>query len=279
MRTDSPRAQIRSFNRRGFLKSAFAGSLAAGFAWVHGRNGFAETQLAARIAEAPASHPILPALKKAAQGLEALKSVKDYQATLIRQELVGSTVSSSQLEIKLRHEPFSVYVKYLDPSAGREVIYVEGKNEGKLQVHETGFASLVGTLSLDPKGKLAMDGNRYPVTMIGIRKMAELTIEEWLTLAKRDDVTVNYYASAKSGDVPCHVFETIVAKDVPGLKCNTVRLYFNASTGLPIRVQALGLAKDGETPPVIEDYFYSDLKTNVGLADIDFDVENAKYGF
>jgi hypothetical protein len=159
------------------------------------------------------------------------------------------------------------------------VIYIEGKNDGKLQVHETGFASLVGTLSLDPKGKLAMDGNRYPVTMIGIRKMAELTIEEWLTWAKRDDVKVNYYESAKIGDVPCHVYETIVTKEAPGLKCNTVRLYFNASTNLPIRVQALGLAKTGETPPVIEDYFYSELKTNVGLTDIDFDVENPKYVF
>jgi hypothetical protein len=116
--------------------------------------------------------------------------------------------------------------------------------------------------------------------MIGIRKMAELTIDEWLLWAKRDDVKVNYYASAKIGDLPCHAYETVVEKEAPGLKCNTVRLYFDASTGIPIRVQALGLAaKAGETPPLLEDYCYAGLKTNTGLADIDFDIENPKYAF
>jgi hypothetical protein len=32
-------------------------------------------------------------------------------------------------------------------------------------------------------------------------------------------------------------------------------------------------------PPLLESYTYKDVKTNVGLSDIDFDVKNPDYGY
>ncbi|MGC4049837.1 MAG: DUF1571 domain-containing protein [Paludibaculum sp.] len=198
-------------------------------------------------------------------GLDALKEVKDYTATFLRKELVGEKLVSSTLDVKIRHEPFSVYLKFVEPYAGREVIYVAGKNDGKLQVHETGFASLVGTLSLDPTGKMAMDGNRYPVTLIGLRTMTETVVDKWLGVTKQDGLKVNVYPNATIGDLSCKAIETILAKPVDGLPYQTVRLYFDNATGIPIRVQSLAFAANpGEKQGVIEDYFYSKLKTNVG---------------
>ena len=35
----------------------------------------------------------------------------------------------------------------------------------------------------------------------------------------------------------------------------------------------------GQKPVLVEDYLYQNLKTNVGLPDIDFDPANPKYGY
>jgi hypothetical protein len=40
-----------------------------------------------------------------------------------------------------------------------------------------------------------------------------------------------------------------------------------------------GFPVGGSEPPLIEEYTYTDIKTNVGLTDSDFDVRNRKYHF
>ncbi len=268
-------------SRRRFMSRA-AGCLAAGLSIpLVSRFAAAEVKLAARItSETGSTHVLTPAFKLAVAGLEALSSVKDYEALFVRKERINGSLVSSQITLKLRHEPFSVYLKFIEPSAGREVIFVSGKNDGKLLVHETGIASLVGTLSLDPAGKLAMDGNRYPVTMIGLRTMTETVIEKWLQVKNEKDLKVSVYPNATVGDLSCKVVETTLAKPVEGLAYQTVRLYMEKATGYPVRVQSLAFpVKAGDKPETVEDYFYSKLKTNVDLTDKDFDAENPAYGF
>ncbi|QDT55682.1 hypothetical protein Pan44_37280 [Caulifigura coniformis] len=270
-----------ALSRRRFVGRA-AGCLAAGLSIPFvSRLASAEVKLAARItAETTGTHVLTPAFKLAVSGLEALANVKDYEALFVRKELVAGALVQSQIEIKLRQEPFSVYLKFIEPNAGREVIYVDGKNDGKLLVHETGFASLAGTLSLDPKGSLAMNGNRYPVTMIGLKTMTETVIEKWLQVKNEKDTKVSIYPNATVGDLSCKVAETVLAKPVDGIPQQTCRLYVEKATGIPVRVQSLAFpAKPGDKPETVEDYFYSRLKSNVGLTDKDFDVENPAYGF
>ncbi|MBX3441007.1 MAG: DUF1571 domain-containing protein [Planctomyces sp.] len=276
MRTESNIGLAAS--RRRFLKTAF-GTLA--LTGLLRRPAFAEPQqLAARIAETPESHVLAAPLRRAAKALSDFESVQDYQATFVRQELVGKSLIKSRMALKLRHDPFSVYVKYLEPNAGREAIYVEGQHDNLVLAHETGFASLVGTLRLDPKGKLAMEGNRYPITMIGIRKMVESVIEQWLQFAASEDVKVNFYPDAKIADQSCQVYETLLAAPVNNLAYQTIRLYFDAESGLPIRSQSYGFAeKNAAKPPLLEDYHYQSLKMNVGLSNSDFDTANFEYNY
>ncbi len=267
-----------SVSRRRFMGRALAAGLALP---ILGRMAAAEVKVAARItAETGGAHVLTPAFKLAVSGLEALNAVKDYEALFIRKELVGGVLVNSQIALKLRHDPFSVYLKFIEPNAGREVIYVDGKNDGKLLVHETGFASLAGTLSLDPKGSLAMNGNRYPVTMIGLRTMTETVIDKWLAVKNEKDTKVNVYPNATVGDLSCKVVETVLAKPVDGIPQQTCRLYLEKATGYPVRVQSLAFpAKEGDKAETVEDYFYSKLKTNIQLTDKDFDVANPAYGF
>ena len=59
-----------------------------------------------------------------------------------------------------------------------------------------------------------------------------------------------------------------------------VQLYIDRELGLPIRFEAYDWPETANAPPeLVEEYSYSDLKLNVGLGDIDFDVSNEDYAF
>lgn len=240
----------------------------------------AETQIAARIAEAPQQHPLIPALRMVAESLVEVEKLRDYQATLVKQEKVGQQLLSAKLELKYRESPRSVYLKFLEPHTGREVIYRPDQNDGKLLVHDVGLASLVGSVSLDPTGKLAMEESRHPLTQIGMKRMLELIIEQWLKETRLSEVSVNFYPNAKIGTLPCKVIEISHSKEHPDVVYQMTRLYIDASTRLPVRVQNYAFpTRRGGQPELVEDYFYSNLRINTGLADIDFDRTNPQYRF
>jgi hypothetical protein len=57
-------------------------------------------------------------------------------------------------------------------------------------------------------------------------------------------------------------------------------LWIEDKTGLAIGVQQLGFpGKNDREPPIVEEYFYSDLKVNRKLTDADFDKNNKNYSF
>jgi Protein of unknown function (DUF1571) len=59
-----------------------------------------------------------------------------------------------------------------------------------------------------------------------------------------------------------------------------VRVYIDQETGLPIRFEAYDWPKHHRAQPELsEEYSYMQLKLNVGLRDIDFDVTNSQYSF
>ena len=59
-----------------------------------------------------------------------------------------------------------------------------------------------------------------------------------------------------------------------------VRLYIDKELGLPIRFEAYDWPKHrGAEPELAEEYTYSELKLNVGLTELDFDVANSAYSF
>jgi hypothetical protein len=187
---------------------------------------------------------------------------------------------SHKMLLKVRTEPFSVYLRYLAPYEGREVIYVEGQNKGQLLAHDVGVKALVGTVSLLPTSRRAMDESRYPITKIGMQALLDLTIEQWESELAHDEIDVKYFPNAKIGEVECKVIQTSHSEPRKHFRFHMTRLYIDRSTNLPVRIEQFGWpAKDGDNPPIIEEYTYLNLKANVGLKDIDFDTRNPSYGY
>lgn len=226
-------------------------------------------------------HPLYVPLQEAYKAREALSAIKDYQAEFTKRELIGRKVLKTTMSLKVRQEPFSVYLKFLDLNAGREVIYVEGRNKNNLLVHEGGIKSFVGTLSLSPTGPDAMSDNRYPVTMIGLETMLDKVITQWEAEGKLGEVKTQKYPSAKlpSGE-ECVAYESLHPVPRTQFKFHITRLWIEKKTGLAVRVEQHGFPQAGsKSPPIIEEYTYSKIKSNIPLTDRDFDTRNPSYAF
>ncbi len=227
------------------------------------------------------AHPLYLPLQEAYKAREALKALKEYEADFVKRELLGRRLQATTMKLKLREEPFSVYLKFIDANAGREVLYVHGRNNNQLLIHEAGLKSLAGTVFRAPNAADVMAENRYPVTMIGLKSMLDKVIKQWEDEGKFGEVKTQKYPSAKlpSGEV-CIAYESLHPTPRNQFTFHITRLWIETKTGLAIRVEQLGFPQKGDkAPPVIEEYTYANLKTNVKLADIDFDRSNRAYAF
>lgn len=266
-------------SRREALSGLFVGTLATGLS-LAGQSVRADDRIAASTKKGDSSTPLTPALAQARATLDALKKVKDYTATFFKDELVGKTRVIQQMSLKFRESPFSVYLRFQKDLDGREVIFVDGKNDGKLLVHGSGIESIVGTLKLAPDHKKIMEENRYPFTMIGMSNLMKTLVGQWERELPQSDLAVKMFPNAKLGNVECKVFESTRAKKTAEGQFHVTRLYTDKATQMPVRVEQLDFpTKAGDQPQVLEQYTYIDLKTNVGLTDMDFDTKNKSYKF
>lgn len=229
-------------------------------------------------------HPLLKAMEYASASREALKEVKDYTAIFTKNELIKGRMLKQVMEIKVREKPFSVYLRNRSgKEAGREVIYVAGANNGNVLAHEVGIKAIAGTVAILPNGHEVMEENHYPLTRIGISNMLETAYQIWDVELKHSDasaVDVKFFPNAKLGEVACEAMQITHSQPKRELRFHLSRVYFDKETKLPIRAERFGFPRrQGEKPPLIEEYTYSNLKTNVGLTNADFDPRNRDYGF
>ncbi|MBL9123997.1 MAG: DUF1571 domain-containing protein [Planctomycetaceae bacterium] len=231
-------------------------------------------------------HPLAPAIRWAASELNNIRTIQDYSCIFYKRERIDGQLGGYQaMYMKVRHEPFSVYMYFKSPSnlEGQEVIYVKGLNENNLQAHTTGIKSVVGTVSLSPTGTLAMKGNRYPITEAGILNLLERLVAVGNKDMQYGECDVQFFTSAqgvKVGGRPCTCIQ--VTHPVPrrNFLFHLARIYIDEELRVPIRYESYDWpTQPGGQPLLMEEYTYQNLKLNNGFSDIDFDVRNPKYGF
>jgi len=228
------------------------------------------------------NHPLDPVIRIVNRSLRKIEQISAYEATFTKRELVGNQMIAQQMRMKFRRKPFSVYFYFYGDDEGREVIYVKGKNNGKILAHETGLAGLVGTLNLDPGDSMAMSENRHPITEAGIEAMVANTLRDLKEATKYDESVVKYYKDAELGKekLMCNVIEVSHPQPRRQFPLKMLRLWIDKKTGITVRLQQFGFpAQKGGKPPVVEDYIFTDLKTDVKLTDLDFDINNPKYNY
>ena len=232
-------------------------------------------------------HPLIAAIRMAKLSQQTLETVKDFDATFSKQERVNGRIYPHTMFIKYRKKPFSVYLRFYKPHAGREVIYFEGRNDGKLLAHETGIKGIVGTVSLTPTSKQALSEGRHPITKIGLHNMLQEVIHQWERETKYGEINIKYFPNAKLRnsnpmlrEMECKVIESSHPRPRKQFPYHLTRLYIDKKTNLPVRVEQYGFPpRQGAAPPLIAEYTYWNIRTNVGLNDADFNTRNPQYDF
>lgn len=238
------------------------------------------------------THPLDPAIQLARQSLQqSQRNVQDYTATLVKRTRVDGELPEHQfMAVKIRNRktidgqlatPMGVYIKFLKPKdvEGREVIWVEGQNREQLIAHEAGFKNIM-RVNLDPTGYLAMRGQKYPLTDIGIENLLLKIIDTAQNERNYDGTTVQAYRGARVGDRACTMIQVTHPVQQPHFSFYRAQVFFDDEYNLPIRyVSWTWPETEGGEPVLEEEYTYMHLKLNVSLTDRDFDPDNPDYNY
>ena len=229
----------------------------------------------------PGEHPLMPALRWAYSGVDGIEKISDYSATLVKRERINGTLREHQyMFVKIRHDPFSVYMYFLGPPdlKGQEVAFIEGQNNGKMWAQGTGFQkTMFGTVALRPDGLVAMKGQRYPLTELGMLNMVRRLIEVAEHDVTKGECEVKFFKGAKVNDRSCTCIQVIHPVPRRDFLFHKARIFVDDELNMPVRYESYDWPKaPGEKPGLLEEYTYLNIKLNNKFTDDDFDKNNFK---
>jgi len=259
-------------------------------------------------------HPLDPVLEMARKSLALHRSRdRDYQATLVKRLRIGNKLSEPEvMRLKLRSRgrgddrlddagaagslvpdemeprPIDVYLGFEAPKslAGREVIWRQGLQDNLMTVHEAGFLNLA-RLQLAPNSRLAMIGNRYPISDVGIERL----LIKLLEIGTRDRMLGDCQVAIREGvefeGRRCRRIEVVHPEkgvEIDGNKFEfayyRAEIEMDVEYELPIHYASYVWPETaGEDPLLDEEFTYRDLQFNCGLTDLDFDPDNPEYRY
>lgn len=223
-------------------------------------------------------------MKLLAAGQERLKTSTDYTVQFRRQERIGGALLDSQLiNLKIRHEPFSIYMKWTEGDKGRQLIYVNGQNEDQVLVQLGGIAGrLAGTVALKPDDARILAESRYPATYAGLLELTNKILEGHTADLKRGS---GIHCEIKDGDSfdgrTCYLTTlTYDSPDVnPDYHKSLIQIDKELSVPICVRNYTWVEGKPSETMGehnLIEHYAFTNLELNNELADEDFQKQKYK---
>ena len=244
-----------------------------------GQGGTAET----------ASNDVTYKIQILEKGLEYLSKTPHYTAQFVKKELVnGELLDEQEMEMKVRHAPFSVYLKWVTGEAGREVLYVEGQNDGRMKAHPGGWKARLPAVNLEPTGSLAMAESRHPITKAGLFSLTKMMVESHRQDLEKDNIARFEKLQDQVFDGRhCHAF-VVEYKDKQSSEHyrKSVTL-IDKEWSVPVYIKNFGwLNGDAPADPdqhdeatLIEYYSHSNIKFRPNLIALDFDHTNEDYGF
>jgi len=195
--------------------------------------------------------------------------IKDYTCVFHKIELVDEEIIEKKNIIYKFKKPLCCYLKW--PS-GSEAIYVHGNYDDKLKYHSGNIFGFI-VFSLDPRGNLAMTDNRHSILDSHIGHIIDVVNTNYNRAKKNKELKTFFEGSKVLNGTKTLLFKTILPenKDYYG---HVINIYIDAELYLPIKIEVYGWEME-----LLEMYHFSDLRVNVGLTDIDFDVDNPAYDF
>jgi hypothetical protein len=237
------------------------------------------------VADVSAGHPLASVIEYARQEQAYLRqAVRDFTCRLVKRERIDGFLQDYQyVDMSIREEvrdgqrvvsPLSIYLHFLAPKniAGRRVIFVNGRDEGKMLVRNGGKHFDYVVTKVDPYGDSAKAESLVPITQTGMNQILDQMVEVLKRHATADpsgdNTAVERIKGAKINQRSCHVIRITHAKKLPGLEFHVANVFVDDQMHVPSRVDYSDWpARDGQAPPLIAAYTYTNLNVTVGLTD------------
>jgi hypothetical protein len=209
--------------------------------------------------------------------------VDGYTATLRKQERLRGTLGPEQtLAMKVRHRPFAVYLKFLAPVEGKEIVYAEGHHDNKMIAHSTGVSRLlVPRLAVPPDHPIALAEARHPVTEAGLANLSRRLVE--FRRKDLDDPEAETILDRTTGPDGRSYLRSLHLHphQAPDRPFPRVEVLYDPETRFPIQITNFDWPgpEDKGDPPLAERYRYDDLDLDASLSALDFDPTNPAYAF
>lgn len=205
----------------------------------------------------------------------ALAQVEDYKAIFHKQERIEGKLKEEVTVLFKFKKPFKVYMKWIkDPHKGRELLYVEGWNKNHMMVHESGITGIV-TVNLNPRGSLAMEGNRHPITDSGLDHLMKVIGDNVRRGIRNSELEFKEMEKETVYGRRTQRVEIILPRNkTRGYYCYRARFSLDLEKKVLIKVEIYDWDNN-----LVENYGYEDLKLNVSLTDTDFSPKNPEYKF
>lgn len=231
--------------------------------------------------------PVLEMAQEAHRQVQA--NIRDYSCILVRRERVEGRLGNHEfIFAKIRHAvveagrevtPFSVYLKFLKPSsvAGREVLFVQGQNDGEMFARRGGTRFAFVTTKLRPDSELAMRGNRHPITEIGVDNLLSRLIQSAKDTLQ-EPCEVQYLPKAKINGRASLGIVVRYKEQRPDQPYYQAKIFVDEELQVPLHYESYDWPSEGsKEPPLLEQYTYTKLQINQGFSEADFSENNPEY--
>lgn len=216
----------------------------------------------------------------------------DYTARFVKQDRDVNGVLGEQIEMLMKVQtrlrgdsegaPLRVYMKFLAPESkkGREVIWGEDLFDRKICVHGTGILG-IKKLWLRPTGFLAMQGERFPITEVGMVRLMEKVILRGGQDLSNPNIEINVVPDYEIDGTTAELLQIRCSKPRGGKDdFSLAEVAIDRQRMLILMFRSFGWPEtDEEDAPLLESYTYHDIETNVGLTDEDFNPDNPNYNY
>jgi hypothetical protein len=125
-----------------------------------------------------------------------------------------------------------------------------------------------------------MRGQRYPISEIGLEKLAQQMLEKGDRDRQHGECQVDIYPDARVNKRDCWMVQIIHPVNRPHFDFHRAHVFFDEELKLPVRYASWSWPTSPDSEPLLEEeYTYTNIKINVGLAELDFDPDNSEYDF
>ena len=211
------------------------------------------------------------ALSLMKESLEIIDTLHDYRAMFYKHERINGKLFAEEKILMKWMAPQYIYMRFEQgEQKGQELIYVEGRNDDLMTV-SPGGAMGVMTLEIAPDSDMALKKNRHTVPEAGIGPNLSQALDT-LDTDLRDPASTVWVEYTES--VSFHTEECYLIRIHESSYATLSEVYIYRDTKLPA-----GFISSDEGGELLESYRYTDIRTNIGLSEYDFDPNNEEYDF